>query len=150
MKRFMQVMVTVLALAVCIGSASAAEKKNEAKTLVKKAVALIKQEGNEKAFAEINNPTGKFLKGELYVFVTDAKGTVLAHGSNHKLIGKNLLEMKDADGFYFMKDLVNVAKHGGGWSKEYRWTNPSSKVIETKISYVEPSGDLAVGCGIYK
>jgi cytochrome c len=150
MKRFVQVMVTVLALAGCIGSAFAADKKSEAKALVKKAVAAIKQDGNEKAFAEISNPAGKFVKGELYVFVLDANGVMLAHGANLKLIGKNLNAMKDAEGTYLTKDHIGVAQKGGGWSKEYKWTNPTSKKIETKIAYIEPAGDLAVGCGFYK
>ena len=140
----------ILALLVCIGTAFASPKQDEAKALVKKAVASIKENGKEKAFAEISNPAGKFVKGELYIFVLDSKATMMAHGSNQKLIGKNLLEMKDADGAYFNKDLLDVAKKGGGWSKEYKWTNPVSKKIEPKIAYVEPVGELAVGCGIYK
>jgi cytochrome c len=150
MKRFMQAMVTLLVLVGCIGLASAADKKDEAKALVKKAVAFIKQNGPEKAFAEINNPAGKFVKGELYIFVLDSKATMMAHGANQKLVGKVLLAMKDADGAPFNKNLLDVAKRGGGWSNEYRWTNPVSKKIEPKIAYIEPAGDLVVGCGFYK
>jgi cytochrome c len=150
MKRFMGTMVMVMALVVCIGGASAGQKQDEAKALVKKAVVFLKENGKEKAFAEFSNPTGKFVKGELYILVFDPKGTMLAHGANQKLIGKDLFDMKDADGNYLTRDIINVAKKGGGWTSDYKWTNPVSKKIETKITYVEPVGDLAVGCGIYK
>jgi cytochrome c len=150
MKRFMQMVITMTVLLVFVGSVLASSKQDDAKALVKKAVASIKENGNDKAFAEISNPTGKFVKGELYIFVLDPKAVMVAHGANQKLIGKNLYDMKDADGNYLTRDHINVAKKGGGWSAEYKWTNPVSKKIETKIAYVEPAGDLAVGCGFYK
>lgn len=148
MKSFFRVMVTMLALLGCIGVASASQK-DEAKGLVKKAVALIKEKGNEKAFAEINNPAGKFVKGELYVFVFDAKGIVLAHGATQKLVGKNMHDLKDSDGRFFVQDILKAGKPGGGWT-EYNWSNPATKKIAAKTTYVEPAGDSIVGCGFYK
>jgi signal transduction histidine kinase len=129
--------------------ASAASKQDEAKSLVKKAVAYLKENGNDKAFAEFNNPSGKFTKGELYIFVNNAAGAAVAHGGNQKLIGKNMFNLKDSEGKLFIQEIAKVSKQGGGWT-EYKWTNPASKKIETKMTYVEPVGDLAVGCGFYK
>src|SRR3954447_21609096 len=68
---------------------------DEAITMVKKAGAFLKANGKEKMFAEVSNPTGQFVKGDLYVFVHDLEGNCLAHGGNPKLIGKNLLDLKD-------------------------------------------------------
>lgn len=150
MKRFLQVLVTVMALIGCIGSAFAADKKDEAKALVKKAVSFMKQNGNEKALSEFNNPKGQFVKGDLYIFVLDSKVTMLANGGNQKLVGKNLANLKDAQGKLFNKDLMETAQHGGGWAPEYKWSNPLTKKIEPKLAYVEPVGDLLVGCGFYK
>lgn len=149
MKSAFRVMVTVLALLGCVGMASASSKQDDAKALVKKAVAAIKEKGNDKALAEFNDPAGKFVKGELYIFVFDSKGVTLAHGATAKLVGKNMYPLKDSTGKFFVQDLIKVAQGGGGWS-EYKWTNPTSKKIETKMSYVEPSGELTVGCGFYK
>ena len=43
----------------------------EAEALVKKATALIKTQGAEKAFAEISNPKGKFIDGtSIYLSMT--------------------------------------------------------------------------------
>jgi signal transduction histidine kinase len=71
---------------------------NEAKALVDKAATYVKTEGKEKAFAEFSNPSGKFVDRDLYIFIVDFNGLTLAHGGNAKLVGKNMLELKDADG----------------------------------------------------
>ena len=122
----------------------------EAEALVKKAIELIKTDGKEKAFAEINNPQGKFVDRDLYIFVYDLKGQCVAHGFNKKMIGKDLLEMKDPDGKYFVKERVEIAKtKGKGW-QDYKFTDPITKKLEPKTAYVERIGDLIVGCGVYK
>ena len=149
MKTFISLMVAGMVMLGSIGVACASQK-DDAKALVKRAAAYMKENGKERAFAEISNPQGKFVKGEQYVFVFDPKGTMLAHGANAKLIGKNLYDLKDPDGVYFTRDILNVAKKGGGWTPKYKFTNPASKKIETKITYAEPVGDLIVGCGIYE
>jgi len=124
--------------------------KEEAEALVKKAINMIKTEGKEKAFAEINNPKGKFVDRDLYIFVYDLNGKCLAHGFNSKMIGKDLLEMKDADGRYFVKERIEIAKtKGKGW-QDYKFTNPLTKKIELKTAYIEKVDDLIVGCGVYK
>jgi hypothetical protein len=56
--------------------------KDEAVAMVKKAVAAIKAEGAEKTYAEINNPSGKFVDRDLYIVVYGLDGMVLAHGAN--------------------------------------------------------------------
>lgn len=124
--------------------------KEEAEALVKKAISMIKAEGKDKAFAEINNPKGKFVDRDLYIFVYDMNGKCVAHGFNPKMIGKDLMEMKDADGRYFVKERIEIAKtKGKGW-QDYKFTNPLSKKIEMKTAYIEKVDDLIVGCGVYK
>lgn len=124
--------------------------KEEAEAMVKKAINMIKTEGREKAFAEINNPKGKFVDRDLYIFVYDLNGKCVAHGFNPKMIGKDLLEMKDADGRYFVKERIEIAKtKGKGW-QDYKFTNPLTKKIEVKTAYIEKVDDLIVGCGVYK
>ena len=140
------------AMALQPASAAAAEKGSaaEATALVKKAVAFIKANGRDKAFAEFNSPTGQFKDRDLYIFVQDNKGTTLAHGGNPRLVGKNTTELKDAEGVYFIKKMIEVAgAKGSGWV-DYKWLDPVSKNIEQKSTYVEKYEDLVVGCGIYK
>lgn len=149
MKKFVSLMVVGMVMLWALGVACAGDK-DDAKALVKKAAAFLKENGKEKAFAEISNPHGKFVKGELYVFVFDPKGVMLAHGANAKLIGKNLYDLKDPDGVYFTRDILAVAKKGGGWTPKYKFTNPATKKIANKVTYGEPVGELTVACGVYE
>ena len=121
----------------------------EAEAMVKKAVAEIKAAGNDKAFAEISNPKGKFIDRDLYVFVYDITGKCVAHGFNQKMIGKDLVEMKDPDGKFYVKERIEIAKSKGkGW-QDYKFRNPTTNQIEPKAMYIERVNDLIVGCGVY-
>ncbi|MCX7173477.1 MAG: cache domain-containing protein [Proteobacteria bacterium] len=134
-----------------IGAAPAlAAPKDDALALVTKAVAHVKEAGKEKALADFNDSKGSFVKGELYVFAYTLQGVILAHPMNPKLIGKDMTEVKDSDGKLFTKEFIaTVNGPGKGWV-DYNWTNPTTKKIEAKSSYVAKAGDIFVGCGIYK
>ena len=143
-----------IALAVAVTSLSAGALAAEygtlddAKAMVKKARAYLREQGPDKAYAEFSNPKGKFVDRDIYIYVYDRHGKNLAHGANAKLIGKDLLEMKDTDGAYVIKGLLKVAGNGGG-TFPYRWANPITKSIDNKIGYAEMEGDVMVGSGIY-
>jgi cytochrome c len=128
----------------------AAGTADEAKAMVGKAAAFMKANGKEKAFAEINNTKGMFVKDDLYVWVSDLNAKMLAHGANEKLIGKSLIDLKDSEGKLFMKEMMDNAKaNGTGWS-DYKWTNPVTKKVEPKSTYFQKVDDMVFGCGIYK
>jgi cytochrome c len=137
----------VLGLLTTIVSASSRE---EAKVLVEKAIVYYKANGQDKGFAEINNPNGQFTKGDLYIFVYDLNGKCLAHGFKKSMIGMDLVTLKDPDGTYFVKERIEIAKtKGKGW-QEYKFTNPTTKKIEQKIAWVEKVDNYIFGCGAYK
>ena len=146
-----------LILAACLavgitGASFGAERATakEAEAMVKKAVAYIKANGKEKAFAEFNNHQGKFTEKDLYITVYDLNAKCLAHGQSAKLIGKDLLGLKDADGKFFIKERMELAKNKGkGW-QDYKFTNPLTKSIEQKATYFEKYEDVVVAGGIYK
>lgn len=135
--------------------AGAAEKgtADEAVAMVKKAGEFLKKNGKEKALAEFNNPKGQFIQKDLYIFVFGASGdgVELANGANFKLVGKNVKEMKDADGKYLIKDILalGMGAEGKGWV-DYKWVNPGTGLLDGKRTYVERVDDLIIGCGIYK
>lgn len=151
MKNLFKGIVICLAALGFSGAVMAAEKgtAEEAVLMVKKGVAFVKANGKEKAFAEINNPKGKFIDRDLYIMVYDMNGINKAHGANPKLIGKNLLEITDADGKFIIKGLIEAANKGKGWV-DYKWPNPTTKAIESKSTYVEKVEDILIGVGIYK
>lgn len=146
--KYLMLVVTALMLS---STAWAADKgtADEAMAMVKKAVAYVKANGKDKAFAEFSNQKGAFVDRDLYVMVYDMEGNNKAHGSNPKLIGKNLLEIKDADGVFIVKGLIDTAKKGGGWF-DYKWPNATTKAVEPKSTYVEKVEDVLIGVGIYK
>jgi cytochrome c len=122
----------------------------EATALVDKAIAFYKANGKDKAFAEFNNQKGQFVKGDLYIFIWDFSGKVVSHGANEKLIGKDVSQLKDVDGKLFVMEAVELAKaKGSGWV-DYKWTNPTSKKVEAKSTYVKKVDDIIFACGIYK
>lgn len=152
MKKSCAVLFVTLLLVCFSGSVFAAEfgTKTEAEALVKKAVAFIKENGKDKAFAEFSNPKGKFIDKDLYIFVYDMNGKCVAHGANQKMIGKDLAEMKDPDGKFYVKERIEIAKtKGKGW-QDYKYTNPISKKIENKTAYIEKTDNYIVGSGTYK
>lgn len=153
MNKLFKVLVFGLIFAVLNTTAFAADRgsTDEAMAMVKKAVAYLKESGKDKAFAEFGSSTNaQFHDRDLYVFVYDANGINLAHGNNPKMVGKNLLEMKDHDGKFIVKSFIEVANSKGkGWV-DYKWPNPVTKAIESKSSYIEKVDGLIVGCGIYK
>jgi cytochrome c len=151
MKNFLVAFLAVLFTAGLVFAAKADKgSADEAKAMVTKAVALIKAEGKEKAFAKFNDNKGAFVDRDLYIYIIDMKGKCLSHGTNAKLIGKDLYDLKDADQKQFIKDMLAVANaKGNGWS-DYKWTNPTSKKVENKSSYFQKVEDFVVVCGIYK
>lgn len=122
----------------------------EAEAMVKKAVAYIKANGTEKAYDEFTN--GKSFKDrDLYIIVYDLNGKNLAQGANPKLVGKDLIGLKDPDGKPLIQMFIDLAKSKGkGWVEGYKFLNPMSQKIEGKAMYLERVGDTLVGCGIYK
>ncbi|NEX63440.1 histidine kinase [Noviherbaspirillum sp. 17J57-3] len=135
------------------GSALASDRASadDAVAMVKKAVAAIKANGKDKAFADFADPANKdFHDRDLYIYVYDMNGVAVAHGNNPKMVGKNLMDMKDNDGTPIIKSFIDVANtKGKGWV-DYKWPNPVTKAVERKSGYVEKVDNLVVGSGIYK
>ena len=125
--------------------------RDEAQAMVKKGVAFIKAQGVDKGYAEVSNKSGQFIDRDLYLVVYGLDGKCLAHGPNPKQIGRDLLDLTDIDGKYFVKERVELArsKPAGFW-QEYKFTNPVSKKVEPKVMYCERLGETAVCGGVYK
>lgn len=123
---------------------------NEATQLVEKAVQYLSQQGRQKAFSEFNNPHGAFVLRDLYIFVYNLNGQVVAHGGNTTLIGKQMIDAKDPHGKAFVRERIEIATtKGKGW-QDYMFLNPETKEVESKTSYIQKVDDLIIGCGIYK
>lgn len=131
-------------------TAHAAATADEAIAMVKQGVTFIKANGADKGQTEISNKEGQFRADDLYLVVYGLDGTVRAHGANAKMIGKNLIDLKDIDGTPFVKERVELAKSKGTFWQDYKFTNPTTKKIEPKAMYCEKLDDAVVCGGIYK
>jgi len=124
--------------------------KEQAVAMVKKAVAFIKDNGGEKAYAEISKKGGPFTDRDLYITIYRLDGHVFAHGANDKLIGTDQSQAKDTDGKPFVAERLELAKKGQPFWQEYRYMNPVSHTVEPKEMYCEPLNDVVVCGGVYK
>jgi cytochrome c len=146
-------LIVTVALFMCSGVFAAEERgtPNEAKKMVDDAVAHIKEVGPAKAFEDFSTPGGKWHNKDVYLFCYKMDGTNVCHGANKALIGKNLIELKTADGQLLIKNLVEIAQtKGSGWI-DYQWPHPITKKTEAKRAYVIkiPGFDGLVGAGVY-
>lgn len=150
-KRFFFAAVFAAGLMVSQVHAQTSGTKDEAKAMVDAAVEHAKKVGPEKAFKDFtSDPAWK--KKDLYVMAYDSKGTVVGHGANEKLIGKNLIEMKDPNGVMVVAELTKMATtKGEGWV-DYSWPHPQTKKLEDKSTYVRKLSNFDgwVGVGIYR
>ena len=122
----------------------------EAEAMVKKGVAYIKTNGDQKGYAEISNLQGQFKDRDLYLVVYGLDGKVWAHGANSKMIGKVLIDLKDVDGKAFVKERVELGKSKGSFWQDYKFTNPVTKKIGEKSMYCERLNETVVCGGVYK
>jgi cytochrome c len=153
MRKLKVIIVAVLSLCLIASFVYAQEKgtKAEAKALLKKAVALIKAEGPDKAFPQLQDPNGKYVMKDLYVYVVTIDGRIVkVHPKMPAMIGKSWPNMKDADGKDFGTDLYEGALKNGSGSVDYKWVNPSTKKIESKAAFYERVGGNIVVSGYYK
>lgn len=122
----------------------------EAQGLVKRAVLAVRED-KEKAFQSFNDSKGNFVDRDLYILAQDFNGVILAHGANARLIGKNILDVRDLEGRAMIKERIAAAKeHATGWWGEYKWPNPVTKAIERKRTYCEVASTSIIICaGIY-
>jgi cytochrome c len=124
--------------------------KDDAIAMVKKATLFIKEQGPEKAYPEISNKAGRFIDRDLYVVVYQLDGKVLAHGSNEKFVGKDMIDAQDVDGKLYVKERVELASKQASFWQDYKFVNPVSKKVEPKQMYCEKLDNTAVCAGIYK
>ena len=121
----------------------------EAKSLVKKAIVHFKAQGQEKSMAALNDPKGAFIDRDLYVFVHDEEGIYYAIAPKPAFIGKNMSEVKDANGKYIVKEQIEKLKTADSMWQEYDWQNPVSGKIEHKKTYCEKVGKMQFCSGAY-
>jgi len=119
----------------------------EARGMLERAVVAVKQD-KAKALEMFNDENGEFRDRDLYVFcANESDGIETAHPT-HK--GFKLLEMKDANGFAFGREIMRMAETGTISEVAYMWPRPGSDIPVKKITYVTKVTDQICGVGYYK
>lgn len=85
-----------------------------------------------------------------YFFIFKNDGECVALPPKPELVGKNVLDLRDANGHEILKDFIALAAKGGGFS-EYVWDKPDGKKKVPKISFIEKVADwdFIIGTGVY-
>jgi len=76
--------------------------------------------------------------GRGYYFALDLQGTMQIHSNNPELEHKNVLNLQDSQGKYFVREFIQIAKnHREGYSNYY-WQKPDDKSqMYPKFSYIK-------------
>jgi len=127
-------------------SAAGMATPDEAKAMAIKAAEYLKSVGPGTALPEFSDKDGRWRDRDLYVFVDDSKGVMVANGTNPGLIGKSVLELRDVDGKAFHHDILAITD--AGWV-DFKWRNPVTNAVEPKTTYEIRVGDYIVGVGAY-
>ncbi|MDE3149027.1 MAG: cache domain-containing protein, partial [Acidobacteriota bacterium] len=119
---------------------------------VKDAVGRIEKDPDA-AFALFHDPAGPFLAKDAYIFAYDFNGLNLALPAFPNLEGRNLMELKDAQGKQYLREMLRVVQTSGSGWVDYMWPKPGESVPTQKSAYVSKAkmGDrwVLVGCGVY-
>ena len=139
----------IVSLSLWAGAAHAEPTEKDAVALVEKGADYLRRNGQDEMIRKINTKDPDFYSGALYLAMRDLNGITIAHPTT-ALIGKNLVDVPDADGKLFRREMMAVAQgKGKGWV-EYKFMNPASGKVEPKNTYVLRVGDVALEAGVYK
>ena len=105
------------------------------------------EEVGEAALGEITS-SGDYINGEVYVFVGDAEGVILAHAANPDLAGQNLYDLQDSTGAFIVRGILDAATPDGAWTT-YRFANPITGQEEPKHTWAVAHDGLVFGSGYY-
>ena len=138
----------IITLLSCL-SVHAEPSEKDAVALAERGAQFIKTHGKAEMIARINRKDPLFNHGALYLAMRDMNGITVAHPTT-ALIGKDFLDVPDADGKAFRHEMVAVAKgRGKGWV-DYKFRNPETGKVAPKSTYVLRVDDVALEAGIYK
>lgn len=120
-----------------------------ARSLLWRAVHEFKSFGSD-AFPRFNSLNGGFIQDDLYVFVIGVEdGFVYAHGGSPRQIGRSVLNLTDAEGKLFIREMIDSVAEAAEADVQYAWRNPLTMKVERKHTYLVRVGNYLIGAGAY-
>jgi signal transduction histidine kinase len=104
--------------------------------------------GPEAAIKDFNDPKAGYVDHDLFVIVYDPNGKIMT--GVPALIGKDARSLTDVTGKEFGKEIIDAAHTKDGSWVEYHMTNPTTKKVEVKASYIRRFDDYVIFVGAYK
>lgn len=119
-------------------------------SFVDSAVAYAQENGKDKALKEFSNKNGSFVHGELYIDAYDFNGTNIAHPFKPDRIGKNMMNESDPNDVMYIRNLVDLAKEGKGFTYFISPNPARNNKNELELGYVIKVDDnWWLGSGLY-
>lgn len=135
-------------------------KRNEMKNAVEAAASTVNgylarvqkgelKEADARKMALDALTNSRFDNGNYY-FVVDFNGISVMH-ANKKIETTDMKPLKDADGKFFVQDMVEIGKAKGQGFLDYGWLKMGDKEPSLKISYIIaiPQWQWVVGTGVH-
>ncbi|MGO0684255.1 cache domain-containing protein [Pseudomonas fulva] len=138
----------VLAMAQSPSSDVYDAENQRARALLAKAVALYQASGDN-ALAAFSRQ-GEFVDGELYIYVVDTTGVMLASGGpSVSLVGKPVVSVLDDDLKATFRQAIEQPADSTVRSAEYRWWNWQHAKVERKRVFYQRVGERVISVGYY-
>lgn len=86
-----------------------------------------------------------------YIFICDMEPKIVINPLRKNMTGKNVADLKDADGLKIYLEFTRIAREKGEGSLQYRQLKPGDETPYPKITYVKyfKEWDWVIGTGIY-
>ena len=122
----------------------------EALALLETAVEAVDKDARA-TFNAINSLDDRFYKDDLYVFVVENDSQrIVAHGSNLRLVGRNLGALANQTGRPIISDDLVQVSTTGALEFDYQWEHPITGEIENKHAFARKVGPYLVVVGYYQ
>jgi len=123
--------------------------RNAAVDLVRKGYTYMKAHGKNIAVQDFSSKTNEdYRYGDLFLVAYDLKGKCIANGDNSELIGQNFWNAKDDDGRYYIREMIEKGKAGGGWV-DFKTKNSFESTYIEEINLGLPENRFVIGCGVF-
>lgn len=113
---------------------------------------MISDSAERAAFCQAFIEPVRFYKdGSGYFYVESYRAWMIAHATMPELIGTYRMDVKDAYGKYYVRDMVHTAIYIGYGFVEYYFNNPATGNLERKLGFVKsiPTAEFFIGSGFY-
>lgn len=148
MKRFAAALITIGTLCAPAFAEDPATPK-DAEALVGKVIkALVADKTG--TFKEITAKNPSWVRNNIYTLILDSTGVILAHGGNEKMVGINSIELVDADGKPFGREVIEATMAKGKAWIDFKFGDPVTKKVVPKSIYCEKLSNMAACAVIYK